>query len=472
MLPTPKRKTLTTRNDERGMALLLVLICSTLFMLLGLSMTFSSMTDFSISNEFEAREKALLIADGGFSLTQAIFRGNNLTTLLATTTDVNQYLNFPVPTGTTALGYFNRNPLSPIEAIQIDYASPPAPIGTRTINGLLTAPGGVTIGTGRYFARLTDNDDGDGDPLVDTDSVVILRVMGVHRGSATEGAVYGTNTQNAIAIIETTLRRDTTLNFDEAFTVYGPNVDITYNGNTFDLDGRHHDLGGNLIAGAPKAGLGLMNHNPGAGNAAVSAASAFTMLAGMQMDNLVGEIGDFGPLPSLMDTTGYVLANPDPDATNIFDPNWLMSFVNQLAAFANNNLPGGTYNGVTWGTPASPEITFIDGNAQLGGSGTGAGLMVVKGTLDYNGAFNYVGLVFVLGGGLEMSGANKNLIGGTFAAKIIDYGDGTYGYGIPAIRFNGNSNFLYSAQAISLATDLLPMRVLNWRESTRELEPY
>ncbi len=38
--------------------------------------------------------------------------------------------------------------------------------------------------------------------------------------------------------------------------------------------------------------------------------------------------------------------------------------------------------------------------------------------------------------------------------------------------FNGNSNFLYSAQGIALAYDLLPMRVLNWRESTRELEPY
>ena len=190
------------------------------------------------------------------------------------------------------------------------------------------------------------------------------------------------------------------------------------------------------------------------------------------MDNLVGENGDFGPLPSLMDTTGYVLASSDPDAANIFDPNWLMSFVNQLAAFANNNLPGGNYNSVTWGTPASPEITFLDGDARLGGNGSGAGLMVVKGTLDYNGAFNYVGLVFVLGGDLQMSGANNGLIGGTFAANIIDYGDGTYGYGIPEIRFNGNSNFLYSAQAISLATDLLPMRVLNWRESTRELEPY
>ena len=470
--PSPNRNTLSTKSDERGMALLFVVVCSTLFMLLGLSLTFSSMTEFRTSTEFEAREKALLIADGGFNLTQAIFRGNNLTTLLATTTDVNQYLNFPVPTGTTELGYFNRNPLSPVEAMHIDYASPPAPIGTRTINGLLTPPDGVPMGTGRYFARVTDNDDGDGDPLVDSDSVVILRVMGVHRGSAAEGSVYGTNIQNAIATIETTLRRDTTLSFDEAFTVYGPNVDITYNGNSFDLDGRHHDLGGNLIAGSPKPGLGLMNHNPGAGNAAVSAASAFTMLAGMQMDNLVGENGDFGPLPSLMDTTGYVLASSDPDAANIFDPNWLMSFVNQLAAFANNNLPGGNYNSVTWGTPASPEITFIDGNARLGGNGSGAGLMVVRGTLDYNGAFNYVGLVFVLGGDLQMSGANKNLIGGTFAANIIDYGNGTYGYGIPEIRFNGNSNFLYSAQAISLATDLLPMRVLNWRESTRELEPY
>ncbi len=71
-----------------------------------------------------------------------------------------------------------------------------------------------------------------------------------------------------------------------------------------------------------------------------------------------------------------------------------------------------------------------------------------------------------------MSGANKTIIGGTFAANIIDNGDGTYDYGIPEVRFNGNSNFLYSAQGIALAYDLLPMRVLNWRESTRELEPY
>ncbi len=454
------------------MALLFVVICSMLFMLLGLSLTFSSMTEFSTSNEFEAREKALLIADGGFNLTQAIFRGNDLTTLLSNTTDVNRYLNFPVPTGTTALGYFNRNPLSPIEAMQIDYASPPAAFGTRTINGLLTAPGGVAIGTGRYFARLTDNDDGDGDPLLDTDSVVILRVMGVHRASAAEGTVYGTNTQNAIATIETTLRRDTTFNFDGAFTVYGPFLGGTFNGNSFDLDGRHHDLNGSLIAGVPEPGLTLLNNNPIGGDAVAAANSAYSKLAGIQYDNIVGETGDFGALPSIKDKTASIRSSSDPDAANIFDPNWLMSFVNRLSSFAHNNLPAGTYDGVTWGTTASPEITFIDGNARLGGNGSGTGLLVVEGTLDYNGAFDYTGMIFTLGGHLTMSGANKTMIGGSFTANIIDNGDGTYDYGIPEITIDGNSNFLYSTQGIALAYGLLPMKVLNWRESTRELEPY
>ena len=457
--------------EDRGFALLITLICSTLFMLLGLSLTFSSMTEFRTSTEFEAREQSLMVADAGFNLTQGIFRGNSLTSLLASATDVNRYLNFPVPTGTTELSYFNRNPLSPIEAMHIDYTSPPAAIGTRTINGLLTAPGGVSVGAGRYFARVTDNDDGDGDPLVDNDNVVILRVMGVHRGSSTEGAVYGTNTQNAIAIIETTLRRDSTFDFDQAFTIYGPNVDITYNGNTFDLDGRQHALNGALIAGAPKPGLGLMNNNP-PNNASIAAASSYTQLAGMQMDNLVGANGDFGPLPSLSDTTDAIISSSDPDAANLFDPNWLMAFVDQLAGFADRVLPAGTYDAPSWGTTAAPQITLINGDAIVQGGGSGAGLLVVTGGLDLNGAITYTGLIFILGGEFTMSGANKNIIGGTFAANVIDNGDGTYSYGIPEVRFNGNSNFLYSAQGISLPYDLLPMKVLNWRESTREIEPY
>ncbi len=459
-------------QDERGIAMVMVIICSALFLLMGLSLTLSSMTEFSLSNEYAARENALLIADGGFNLTQAIFRGNTLSDLLSTVTEVDQYLNYPIPTESTALRYFNRNPLSLVEAIQIDFANPPAAIGTRTVSGLLTAPAGVSLGTGRYFARVTDNDDGDGDPLSDTDSVVILRVTGVDRGSAAEGSGYGTTTQNAIAIIETTLRRDTTLRVDSAFTVYGLDMAPIFNGNSFDLDGRQHDLDGNLIGGAPQPGLALVNNNPDGGDATAAANSAYGALGANQYDNIQGSVGDFGPEPSIMDITNYIRAGSDIDAANIFDPNWLMNFVNRLGSFADNDLSTGNYNSVTWGTPDSPEITFIDGDARLGGNGTGAGMLVVKGDLDYSGAFNYIGMIFTLGGDLTMSGANKTLTGGMFFAKVIDNGDGTYSYGVPQIVFNGNSNFLYSVQGVALAYSLLPMKVLNWREVTRELEPY
>ena len=67
-----------------------------------------------------------------------------------------------------------------------------------------------------------------------------------------------------------------------------------------------------------------------------------------------------------------------------------------------------------------------------------------------------------------MSGANKTIVGGTFVANVMDNGDGTYEYGdLPTIVFNGNSDFLYSIQGIALAYRLLPIKVLNWRESTR-----
>ena len=74
-------------------------------------------------------------------------------------------------------------------------------------------------------------------------------------------------------------------------------------------------------------------------------------------------------------------------------------------------------------------------------------MLVVIGDLDVGGAFDYTGMVFVLGGDIEFSGANKTWVGGAFTADIIDNGDGTYSYGIPSVRFNGNSNFVYSAAA-------------------------
>ena len=45
------------RQNQRGVALLLVIICSILFALLGLSLPFSAMTEFSMSTESGAWDR-------------------------------------------------------------------------------------------------------------------------------------------------------------------------------------------------------------------------------------------------------------------------------------------------------------------------------------------------------------------------------------------------------------------------------
>ncbi len=54
-------------KDERGIALLMVTIVSVLLLLLGLSMTFTSMTDFSMSTELINKKIALHTASAGFN---------------------------------------------------------------------------------------------------------------------------------------------------------------------------------------------------------------------------------------------------------------------------------------------------------------------------------------------------------------------------------------------------------------------
>jgi hypothetical protein len=84
--------------------------------------------------------------------------GSDLSTALQATTVVPRYINYTVPTpGTDADNYFQRNPLAPLEAMNVDFENLPSPIGTRNATGFLTPAGGVSLGSGaRYFAKITD----------------------------------------------------------------------------------------------------------------------------------------------------------------------------------------------------------------------------------------------------------------------------------------------------------------------------
>ena len=167
-------------KDERGVALLMVTIVSILLLLVGLSLTFTSMTDFSMSTELINKRRAFHTASAGFNVTKGLINPN-LTTALAATTNVSQYINYTVPnSGSDAETYFNRNPIAPLEAMNVDYDSPPTPIGSRAVTGLITpASGTVLPGGGRYWAKVTDNDDGDSDLMADSDGTIYFRVLGI-----------------------------------------------------------------------------------------------------------------------------------------------------------------------------------------------------------------------------------------------------------------------------------------------------
>ena len=126
-------------KDESGAALLIVTILSILLALLGMSMIFDSMTEFSMSHELENQKKARVNAEAGYSAQKNALRMANLTALLQSTTPVPRYMNYPAPTpGTTADDYFQRNPIAPKEAMNIDFENPPSRMATLTVNGFLT----------------------------------------------------------------------------------------------------------------------------------------------------------------------------------------------------------------------------------------------------------------------------------------------------------------------------------------------
>jgi hypothetical protein len=66
-----------------------------------------------------------------------------------------------------------------------------------------------------------------------------------------------------------------------------------------------------------------------------------------------------------------------------------------------------------YGTSANPQITFVNGDFNFGNS-SGAGVLVVTGTLNMDGAANFNGLILVIGqGAIVVGGGGGGRINGT-----------------------------------------------------------
>ncbi|RPJ59873.1 MAG: hypothetical protein EHM23_12590 [Acidobacteria bacterium] len=470
-------------RNQRGIALVVALILAVLMSLLALSLTFSSMKEAATSNEFENHEKALLVADAGFNEVKQMLRGRNLDQILRTSASVPQYVPNPSSWPTAV-----RMPVLPIDARNIDFDSPPSSTSGRTVTGLMTPPLGRLITTsaysGRYFAKLTDNEDEGpwglpNDPSTDHDGFVYLRVVGIQRGHFGEVNTHGTQVKNSVAVVEVQLKRDMTFAVESPLSIYGRNASSGFSGNSFEIDGYDHSgmdynqvVGGHSDQNLPAfPGISCLYDAAGQGDAAGAVDAVTGQLSDQQQNNIVGE----GGTPSVRDATQDVRDSPNEDAINIFDGNFLVNFANSMAAVADYKYPdGATLSGdeIQLGTSENPKVTLALGDLQLNGSGEGAGIMIVRGTLDVGGSFTYDGVILVLGEGeLRLHGANKSFLGGIYVVNVTKNADGSATFGTPTVDVQGNSRFYMKSDSIAMGYSLLPMRVLSWREVTPEIEP-
>lgn len=464
-------------NKERGSVLILALVLTMMLMTLGLGLTLASLADFSMSQEFESHERALFNAEAGLAAVQRSMRGQELSIALAAQT----YTPVYVDSGPT----YYRDPVTFREARSVDYNHPPYPINGVQIAGLLTPGEGVPVGDGRYIARISDNDDGDDDYLTDLDGDFFIRVAGIHPGPPQQLVRNGSAIQNAVAMIEAHFERDWSFDINSPFTIYGPTVNPSRNslfdGNSFNIDGWDHSGMSyeEIIRGHPhpageeadQAAISILNDDVSGGDGAGAVDDVYNELTRNQKDNLEGATDVYADA-SIRDDTDAVRNSSNDDATNLFNPYFLATFIARISAAADVVYPDGTHidDGRPMGTPEEPLIVVAEGDLTLSGSGSGTGLLVVKGRLEYNGAYNWDGLIMVVGeGNVDFGGANKSVVGGLFVSNLVDDGTGKSTYGIPSVTLGGNSNFFFKGDSIRMAMSLLPFKMVGWREITPEI---
>jgi hypothetical protein len=108
------------------------------------------------------------------------------------------------------------------------------------------------------------------------------------------------------------------------------------------------------------------------------------------------------------------------------------------------------------GTVAAPKFTFVDGDVDLGPGNNGTGLLVVTGNVTMHGNTDFNGVIFVLGGGSvsRNGGGNGTIAGGIVIAKF----GATGGFLAPTFTTNGggNSTIQYDSNAVANATTTMP----------------
>jgi hypothetical protein len=205
---------------------------------------------------------------------------------------------------------------------------------------------------------------------------------------------------------------------------------------SIEINGNDHDINGNLTGGSAVPGI------------TVDGETQKNSVIAMITKNTINQVLGSGGTPSVMVTNNTVdwveyaqLVADNPDI--IIDT--------QDKIKTTNN----------WGTVFEPKVTFVNGDIKINNSqaASGCGILVVNGSLEINGGFNFIGLVIAFKNtiiNIKLNG-DAQILGSLVVA----------GTQINVDVSSGNFKSLYSSEALNLTEVLLVTKrftILSWWE--------
>lgn len=470
---------------EEGGAVLLALAALSLMSLLGMFAALEGTTEVRISDNSESHIRAGQAALGGLNHARVLLAGPDFDDLLKGPDGVSDMSSANLALS-RAVGF--RNPLPWPAAQAVDITDPAGALAGMADDGLLHAgksgggrvlvpltgialevpdpyrPGSVV--SARYFVKVADNNgesselarDPDDNPFLDGDGIILVRSMGI--AATVREAAGPWFRRNSVVVYEARFRRSRAFELEAPLAVQGsevaPSQSALFLSDGFWIDG-----------GPDHPGLGVVDTQTADGSSPID--EILRGLDSRQQERVRGK----GKTPSVEDITASM--SGDPEKGRLMDPGYVWDLADRDVRKIADRVFDGNQRWLTASDAGfdagRPGVTFVDGDLEIDGDISGAGVLFVRGKLSGAGALSFEGLILVIGAGeLDASGLRLEVTGGVYLVHIQKWGTASI-FGIPRFSVGASTSLRYDGGKITEAVRLLPPVQVGFREVTSTMDP-